>query len=122
MIEARWWLVCYDVHDPKRLRRAASVMEGAGQRMQYSVFRCWMTPAQMHEPAVGADPGPGTGGRGPADPALPPMRGGDGDDAPGEECARLARRTRGVPRRLTPPSSPVQVPTDVPLGNAAHRR
>jgi CRISPR-associated protein Cas2 len=48
MNDAKWWLVCYDVHDPTRLRRCAKVMEGAGQRMQFSVFRCWMTPAQMH--------------------------------------------------------------------------
>ena len=48
MSGAKWWLVCYDVHDPARLRRAAAVLEGAGQRMQYSVFRCWMTPSQMH--------------------------------------------------------------------------
>jgi CRISPR-associated protein Cas2 len=40
----RWWLVCYDVHDPKRLRKVAKHMEGYGERMQYSVFRCWMTP------------------------------------------------------------------------------
>jgi CRISPR-associated protein Cas2 len=45
---ARWWLVCYDVHDPTRLRRTAKIMEGSGQRMQESVFRCWMTPSQMH--------------------------------------------------------------------------
>jgi CRISPR-associated protein Cas2 len=45
---AKWWLVCYDVHDPVRLRRAAKVLEGAGQRMQESVFRCWMTTSQMH--------------------------------------------------------------------------
>ena len=48
MNDAKWWLVCYDVHDPARLRRAAKVLEGAGQRMQESVFRCWMTPSQMH--------------------------------------------------------------------------
>ena len=48
MNDARWWLVCYDVHDPARLRRCAGVLEGSGQRMQHSVFRCWMTPAQMH--------------------------------------------------------------------------
>ena len=48
MREAKWWLVCYDVHDPKRLRRAAGVLEGVGQRIQESVFRCWMTPSQMH--------------------------------------------------------------------------
>ena len=44
---ARWWLVCYDVRDDKRLRRTARHMEGYGERVQYSVFRCWMTPRQM---------------------------------------------------------------------------
>ena len=48
MNDAKWGLVCDDVHDPARLRRAAKVLEGTGTRMQYSVFRCWMTPAQMH--------------------------------------------------------------------------
>jgi len=46
---SRWWLVCYDVRDPKRLRRAAKHLEGYGQRMQYSVFRCWMTQGQMQQ-------------------------------------------------------------------------
>jgi CRISPR-associated protein Cas2 len=41
---ARWWLVCYDVHDPDRLRKAAKHLEGYGERMQYSVFRVWLTP------------------------------------------------------------------------------
>ncbi len=40
---AKWWLVCYDVRDPERLRRAARHMEGYGERMQYSVFRVWLT-------------------------------------------------------------------------------
>jgi len=44
---ARWWLVCYDVRDPKRLRRTAKHLEGYGERMQYSVFRCWMTQGTM---------------------------------------------------------------------------
>jgi CRISPR-associated protein Cas2 len=42
MSDTRWWLVCYDVHDPKRLRKCARHMEGYGERVQYSVFRCWM--------------------------------------------------------------------------------
>ena len=46
---ARWWLVCYDVRDPARLRRTARHMEGYGERVQYSVFRCWMTPRQMEQ-------------------------------------------------------------------------
>jgi CRISPR-associated protein Cas2 len=44
---ARWWLVCYDVRDAKRLRKAAKLMEGYGERMQYSVFRCWLTSREM---------------------------------------------------------------------------
>jgi CRISPR-associated protein Cas2 len=48
MNNTKWCLVCYDVHDPVRLRRTAKVLEGSGQRMQESVFRCWMTPSQMH--------------------------------------------------------------------------
>ncbi len=46
---AHWWLVCYDVRDPDRLRKAAEHMEGYGERMQYSVFRCWLTPRQMQQ-------------------------------------------------------------------------
>ena len=44
---AQWWLVCYDVRDPERLRRAAHHMEGYGERIQYSIFRCWMTRLEM---------------------------------------------------------------------------
>ncbi len=40
-------MVCYDVRDPQRLRRAAKHLEGYGVRMQYSVFRCWMTVCAM---------------------------------------------------------------------------
>ncbi len=47
MSDARWWLVSYDVHDPARLRRCAKHMEGYGERVQYSVFRCWMTKREM---------------------------------------------------------------------------
>ncbi len=44
---AHWWLICYDVRDPDRLRKAAKHLEGYGQRMQYSVFRCWLTLLEM---------------------------------------------------------------------------
>lgn len=44
---AHWWLVCYDVRDPDRLRKAAKHLEGYGERMQYSVFRCWLTRLEM---------------------------------------------------------------------------
>lgn len=36
----QWSLVCYDVRDDRRLRRVAKILEGYGERLQYSVFRC----------------------------------------------------------------------------------
>jgi CRISPR-associated protein Cas2 len=33
-------LISYDIRDPKRLRKVASKLEGCGERLQYSVFRC----------------------------------------------------------------------------------
>jgi CRISPR-associated protein Cas2 len=47
--DARWWLVSYDVRDPKRLRKAAKLVAGTGPRMQFSVYRCWLTPRQMEK-------------------------------------------------------------------------
>jgi len=47
MSDSKWWLVCYDVRDPKRLRRCARDMEGYGERVQYSIFRCWMSKLEL---------------------------------------------------------------------------
>lgn len=33
-------LIAYDISDPKRLRQVIKIMEGYGQRLQYSVFLC----------------------------------------------------------------------------------
>ena len=49
MPEGKWYLVCYDVRDEKRLRRAAKKLEGRGQRLQYSVFRCWLTATDLQQ-------------------------------------------------------------------------
>ena len=40
------YLVCYDVADPKRLRLAYKKMCGFGDPMQYSVFRCELSPTE----------------------------------------------------------------------------
>ena len=40
-----WHLVAYDVRDPKRLRRCAKLLEGYGERVQYSLFRCRLDAA-----------------------------------------------------------------------------
>jgi CRISPR-associated protein Cas2 len=38
-----WYLICYDIRCPKRWRKAYKLMEGYGERMQYSIFRCWLS-------------------------------------------------------------------------------
>ena len=43
----RWYLVCYDIREPKRLRRVAKMLEGHGKRIQYSVFRCWLSESGL---------------------------------------------------------------------------
>lgn len=36
----RSYLVCYDIRDPKRLRRVHKVLKGYGEAWQFSVFFC----------------------------------------------------------------------------------
>ncbi len=40
------YLVCYDVADPKRLRRTYKKMRGFGLPLQFSVFRCELSPVE----------------------------------------------------------------------------
>ena len=35
-----FYLVAYDIRDPRRLRRIAKIMKDFGTRVQYSVFEC----------------------------------------------------------------------------------
>jgi CRISPR-associated protein Cas2 len=37
-----WYLVSYDVRNPKRLTKVANHLGGYGTRIQYSIFRCRM--------------------------------------------------------------------------------
>ncbi|HBK24990.1 MAG TPA: CRISPR-associated endonuclease Cas2 [Planktothrix sp. UBA10369] len=44
MAEAKnWYLICYDIRDPKRWRKAYKLLQGYGERIQYSMFRCWLS-------------------------------------------------------------------------------
>lgn len=36
----RCYLVCYDISDPKRLRRIHKVLKGYGEAWQFSIFFC----------------------------------------------------------------------------------
>lgn len=40
----RCYLVCYDIRDPKRLRRTHKLMKAYGEPWQYSVFYCTLKP------------------------------------------------------------------------------
>ena len=42
-----WYLVTYDVRDDRRLRQVAKLMEGHGERVQYSIFRCRLTATML---------------------------------------------------------------------------
>lgn len=39
----RCYLVCYDIRNPKRLRRVHKVLKGYGEAWQFSVFFCVLT-------------------------------------------------------------------------------
>jgi CRISPR-associated protein Cas2 len=41
------WLVCYDISDPKRLRKVATCCEDFGVRKQYSVFLCRLSRTDL---------------------------------------------------------------------------
>lgn len=41
------YLICYDIADDKRLRRVFQIMRAFGDHLQYSVFECQLTPADL---------------------------------------------------------------------------
>ncbi|MDQ2884344.1 MAG: CRISPR-associated endonuclease Cas2 [Actinomycetota bacterium] len=45
----RRYLMAYDIADPKRLRRICTLMEDHGERLQYSVFLCDLSVAELAE-------------------------------------------------------------------------
>jgi CRISPR-associated protein Cas2 len=40
-------LVAYDTPDDKRRRKMAETLEGFGDRLQWSVFECWILPGDL---------------------------------------------------------------------------
>lgn len=45
----RFIMVCFDVSDDRRLRQVANELENFGQRVQRSVFECWLQEKQLFE-------------------------------------------------------------------------
>lgn len=43
------YVICYDIADKKRLRKVAIQMENFGQRIQYSVFECYLSSVKLKQ-------------------------------------------------------------------------
>lgn len=44
-MSARFWIVAYDITEPKRLHAVAVILQSAGTRVQKSVFECALDAA-----------------------------------------------------------------------------
>lgn len=47
--QREWYMICYDIREPARWRKAYKILQGYGQRIQYSIFRCRLTKTSMEE-------------------------------------------------------------------------
>ncbi len=43
----KFYLICYDIRDPKRWRKCYRLLKSYGQPIQYSVFQCYVSETQM---------------------------------------------------------------------------
>jgi CRISPR-associated protein Cas2 len=41
------YLVCYDICDDRRLAKVHKTLRGFGDHLQYSIFECQLTPADL---------------------------------------------------------------------------
>ena len=42
-----FYLIVYDISNPRRLAKVAKLMEQYGERVQDSVFEAWLTPSEL---------------------------------------------------------------------------
>jgi CRISPR-associated protein Cas2 len=45
----KWYLLTYDIRDPKRYRQAVKIIKGYAERVQYSVFRCKLSNRNLEK-------------------------------------------------------------------------
>lgn len=43
------YIVCYDIPDNRRRKKVADLLEGYGDRVQYSIFECHLTAKKLQE-------------------------------------------------------------------------
>lgn len=46
---SQFYVICFDVSNKKRLRQVAIQMENFGQRVQYSIFECYLDANKLEE-------------------------------------------------------------------------
>lgn len=44
-----WYLIAYDIRDPKRWRKAYKLLQGYGESLQLSIFRCWLSQREREK-------------------------------------------------------------------------
>ena len=44
-----FYMICYDIRDPKRWRKAHQLLKGYGESLQYSIFRCRLTQREREK-------------------------------------------------------------------------
>jgi CRISPR-associated protein Cas2 len=44
-----WYVVCYDITEPKRWRKVFKLLHGYGRHLQYSIFRCHLTVREQEK-------------------------------------------------------------------------
>lgn len=49
MAQKHWYVICYDITEPKRWRKVYKKLHGYGRRLQYSIFRCRLTKIEIEK-------------------------------------------------------------------------
>jgi len=49
MAEKNWYVICYDICEPKRWRKVYKRLNGYGTRLQFSIFRCRLTKVEIEK-------------------------------------------------------------------------
>jgi len=47
--QKQWHLVCYDISDQRRWRKAFKLLKGYGHSIQFSIFRCRLNKRQLEQ-------------------------------------------------------------------------
>jgi CRISPR-associated protein Cas2 len=44
-----WYLICYDIREAKRWRKVYKLLQGYGESIQLSIFRCWLSQREREK-------------------------------------------------------------------------